>query len=263
MFTQSQLTHALSGQRLGHLLYYFPTIGSTNDEAKRLAMEGAPEGTMVVADEQTSGRGRSGRAWITQRGTDLASTFLLRPDMLPVRVGVLSLVGGLAAARAIEEVTGLTAQIKWPNDVFISDRKVCGVLAETNIENGRVGWVALGIGINVNLALPEGKVVQHLATSLAAEIGREVNRLRLLVTLSKTLDEIYGNLGGRVVADACESRMLWHGRLVRVMGSDTSVVDEGLVVGLTDDGALRLRRQSGREVSIRNGDVSLVPKQQI
>lgn len=258
MFSQAKLRCALIGERFGHPLYYFPTIGSTNDEAKRLAAMDAPEGTLIVADEQTAGRGRSGHVWITPRGKDLASTFVLRPAVVPSLLSHLALIGGLAASQAIESVTGLSTRLKWPNDVCVSGRKVCGVLAETSIRQGCVEWVALGIGINVNLGPPAGIMSNPQATSLAAELGRSVDRLALLVNLSRALAGIYPNLGLPEIIDAWEERMLWHGRLVRVLTSSESRYSEGVLLGLNHNGALRLQVKDGTEVTVSEGEVRLV-----
>ena len=258
MFSHTQLKLALSSERFGHPLYYFPTIGSTNDEAKRFAAAGAPEGTMIVADEQTAGRGRSQREWVTPRGTDLAITLLLRPDVVPSRLAHVALMGGLAAACAIEAVTGLAPQLKWPNDVCIDGRKTCGVLADISIQNGYIQWIALGIGINVNGGPPVGMKIRRPATSLSDEVGQEVDRLALLVNLSRELGDLYPSLGGQVMIEGWEARMMWRGTFVRVLASDTCTSREGVLLGLTSDGALRLQQSDGNEITVASGDVSLV-----
>jgi BirA family biotin operon repressor/biotin-[acetyl-CoA-carboxylase] ligase len=258
MFSHSQIRHALAGERFGHPLHYFQTIGSTNQEAKQLASDNAPEGTLVIADEQTAGRGRLGREWITPRGSDLASTFVLRPNLIIQRLGHMALMGGLAAAQAIENTTGLSPQLKWPNDVCIEGRKVCGVLAETSIRNECIEWVVLGIGINVNLGPPSSMMVNRTATSLATEVGRKVDRLALLVNLSKELDAIYSELGSQAILDAWEARMLWRGKLVRVLSSSSSSTDEGVLLGLTPEGLMRLQHKDGGEVAVSDEHVSLV-----
>ena len=252
-FSARALERALNGLPLGQPLHFFAAIGSTNDEARRLAEAGAPEGTLVVANEQTAGRGRAGRAWQTPRGAALAASFILRPRLKPARLGRVTMLGGLATAEAIENVTGRRTLLKWPNDVLMDERKVAGVLAESAIIGDRIAHVVLGIGINAN-AGPAGPV-QYPAASLAEIIGRPVDRAGLLVALSRRLGRWYAEIGGEALQEAWQARLAWKGRQVTVQ-TGASVL-EGLAQEVDADGSLILRLASGELAAVVAGDVSL------
>ncbi|MFQ5408094.1 MAG: biotin--[acetyl-CoA-carboxylase] ligase [Anaerolineales bacterium] len=258
-YSQSALEAALTSLPLGTPLHYFERIGSTNDEARRLAENGAPEGTLVVADEQTAGRGRAGRTWVTPAGSAIAASFILRPALASSQLGVLSLVGGLAAAIAIENVCALRSQLKWPNDVWLRDRKVCGVLAEaSHAGDARVDWVVLGIGINVSGAPPGGANLRYPATTVEAASGRAVDRTALLVALAEALADYYITLDAARVVHAWSKHMLWRGQTVRV---DTGRQPfTGVVRGVSADGGLVLTLDGGETHTIAAGEISLLRK---
>ena len=160
----------LSANRLGRRYYHYLRVGSTNDTARRLAEAGAPEGTTVVAEEQTRGRGRLGRAWLSRKAKDLLLSLVLRPAVDPAQAPGLSLMVGLAVSQAIREVAGIPADLKWPNDVLTRGGKCCGVLTEMSAEPGKIHFVIVGVGINVNgVSLPEAIAGQ--ASTLARAGG--------------------------------------------------------------------------------------------
>lgn len=242
---------ALRHSRLGRPVYFFPVVGSTNDEALRLAEAGAPEGALVVADAQSAGRGRAGRGWHTPPGTALAFSVILRPG-----VGHLSrvaLLGGLAAAEAIEAVAGLRATLKWPNDVWVNGRKVAGVLAESSLQEATVAHVVLGVGVNVNAGPPPDSTYEYPVTHLSAEAGRPLDRLALLASIVRRLGEWYAEIGSERVRQAWSARLQWRGERVAV----GSLV--GMAEGVDDDGALRIRLDSGEVRRAVAGDVHLRP----
>ncbi|MBI3359873.1 MAG: biotin--[acetyl-CoA-carboxylase] ligase [Chloroflexi bacterium] len=254
-FTLANLERTLAGLRFGRPLRFFESIGSTNDEARRMAEGGAPEGALVVADEQVTGRGRAGRSWQTPRGAALAASFILRPDLAPAQLGRITMLGGLAAAEAIDKIIGGRASLKWPNDVLLDHKKVCGVLAESALIGERIAFVVLGIGINVN-AGPAGEV-QFPATSLAEASGGPVDRVALLASLARRLTLRYEEIGGESLHEAWAARLAYQGKRVTV--NTSAGVTEGVDEDVDADGALILRLDSGESRRVLAGDVRLRP----
>jgi BirA family biotin operon repressor/biotin-[acetyl-CoA-carboxylase] ligase len=246
------LRAAFAGLRLGHPLIYFPALDSTNSHAAELARAAAAEGTLVITDDQTAGRGRIGRAWKSLPGHQLALSLVLRPAFPP---HFLVMASALAVAEAIETVASLTPAIKWPNDVLIGDRKVCGILIETS-----PGVAILGIGLNVNGSVADDAELASRATTLAEAAGRELAREDLAVALIRRLDNLYTLLASGGMAARERVRTAWRARLVtlgrrvniRQSGADLA----GAAEDVDADGALLLRRDDGVLQTITWGDVS-------
>lgn len=189
LLTKEEITAGLSTAFLAKEIYYQESVDSTNEEAKRQAMHGAPNGSLFIAEEQTGGKGRLGRIWRSPRGSGLWFSILLRPSSLPEQIASLTLLAGLAVCTAIRSKTGCTAMIKWPNDVVIGSKKVCGILTEMAAEIDRVDYVIMGIGINVNNeSFPEE--LQIKGTSLYLETGASVARAELLCEILKELERL-------------------------------------------------------------------------
>jgi len=187
---------AIKGTIFADQVRHYFRIGSTNLAAMEAAAAGAPEGTVLLAEEQTAGRGRAGHAWHSARSTGIYCSAILRPKLPPADALILSLMVGLAVRSAVAEVTGITPDLRWPNDLLLGDRKFCGVLIEMNAEVTRVRYVVAGIGMNVNHAeFPDA--LREIATSLRVESGRGWSRVELTAALLKSLDREY-----RSVADA-------------------------------------------------------------
>ena len=238
-----------------HRIYRYATIESTNDEAKRLALLGEPHGTVVAADEQTAGRGRAGRAWITPPRSAVAMTLILRPDIPAHHIPGVALLGGLAVAEGIEQVCGLRAQIKWPNDVLIADKKTAGVLAEATFNGDRLDSVVLGIGVNVNAGPPPDLPLDYPATCLAAEVGRMLDRDRVAEAILSAFDDLYLQIGTPAVTAALTARLAMRGKMIRVTGWNETCT--GILEGVTDEGAIVVRLDSGEGKTILAGDVHL------
>jgi BirA family transcriptional regulator, biotin operon repressor / biotin---[acetyl-CoA-carboxylase] ligase len=246
------LRAAFAGLRLGHPLIYFAALDSTNSHAAELARAGAAEGTLVTTDDQTAGRGRIGRAWKSLPRHQLTLSLVLRPAFPP---HFLMMASALAVAAAIETVAGLTPAIKWPNDVLVDGRKVCGILIETS-----PGVAILGIGVNVNGSLAGDAELAARATTLADAAGRELAREDLAVALIRRLDELYTLLASGGTAAREQVRGTWRGRLV-TLGRLVSIHQSGAeIAGVAEDvdadGALLLRRDDGTLQTITWGDVS-------
>jgi BirA family biotin operon repressor/biotin-[acetyl-CoA-carboxylase] ligase len=245
------LESALAGTRLGHPILYFPAIGSTNTHAMELARAGAAEGTLVTTDDQTSGRGRVGRSWLAMPYQQLALSVVLRPSFPP---HFLVMASALAVAGAIEEITGLRPGIKWPNDVLLAGRKVCGILIETS------GDVAvLGIGLNVNGSLAGHPEFAAKAATLADALGHGVSREALAASLLKRLDADYAALQGGGEDARAGLRAAWRARLVTLGTHVTIRQNNGAIEGLAEDvnadGALLVRAADGVLRAVTWGDV--------
>jgi BirA family biotin operon repressor/biotin-[acetyl-CoA-carboxylase] ligase len=231
-------------------------IDSTQRLARELARAGAEEGTCVIAEAQSAGRGRLGRTWHSPPGTNLYCSVVLRPPLAPAAVPQLALVAGVAVAAAVAETTTLPAEIKWPNDVLVGGRKVAGILTELEAELERVRFVIVGIGVNLNTTAFPAELADR-ATSLALAIGRPVDRAAFTGRLLAALEERYGRFlagGFAAVRAEWEARSALTGRTVRVQGPEGAVA--GRVLGVDDAGALRLLTAAG-EQRIVAGEVTL------
>ena len=242
---------------IGRTVVYRTEIGSTNDEAKRLARAGAPEGTVVIADCQNRGRGRLNREWAAPPGSGLLMSLIFRPKLATHQVQRLTILCGLAVADAIELQTGLQVGLKWPNDAVIAGRKVCGILSEIEFEGPKVSFAVVGIGINVNLdpaLLPAD--LPLTATSLSRELGAEVARLPLLQALLQKIEERYSMLGAaQSLHSQWAARLVTLGRPVTVSGTVPAL--EGMAESVDADGALLVRLADGRLEKVLAGDVSV------
>jgi BirA family biotin operon repressor/biotin-[acetyl-CoA-carboxylase] ligase len=242
------LAPLLQGQTIGNRIHHYFSIGSTNTEAMAAAAGGEPEGAVFLAEEQTAGRGRGSHQWDSPASVGIYCSVVLRPQLTPADALPLSLMAGIAVAEAVERVTGLRADLRWPNDVLLNGKKLCGILTEMNSEALRVRYLVIGIGINVNHAAfaPE---LQPIATSLCIESGRAWSRVELAAALLKSLDGAY--LGFLADADVARNGLLREfeqrssfarGRQVHILGEPGS---EGVTEGLDDRGFLRIRTASG------------------
>ena len=247
----------LQTEFVGRNFVYRPAIGSTNDEARRLARAGAPEGTLVVTDYQTSGRGRLDRRWEAPPGSSLLMSLVFRPNLAAHQVQRLTMICGLAAVDAIEAETRLQVGLKWPNDLVVGGAKLGGILTEIELDGSRVDHVVVGMGLNVNLdpvQLPKDLLVA--ATSLSQVLGREVPRLPLLRELLRTIEVRYKALqAGQLPQAEWAARLVNLGQPVSVSAMDSRLA--GMAEGVNEDGALLVRLPDGRLETVLVGDVTL------
>jgi BirA family biotin operon repressor/biotin-[acetyl-CoA-carboxylase] ligase len=258
MLNADWLAKNLPVDGLGRPLHVHERLGSTNAEALALASAGAVHGTLVVADEQTAGRGRGGRRWLTPPGTALAVSLVLRPkEMTPEAVGGMNVLGALAVVEALA-ARRVTARIKWPNDVVVEGRKIAGVLAEASWTGEALEYVVLGIGVNVlaGSAPPDGEV-EIPATSLEAVTGRQEQREPLLVDMLKSIAEWCGQLGKDALRGAWERHLAHLGEPVQL--TDGSEEIRGRVRGIATDGRLLLEDEAGRVLAVPPGAAHLRP----
>jgi len=247
---QARLTTSYMGRRF----LFYPSLPSTQDAARQEAESGAPEGTTVLADQQTAGRGRLGRQWVSPAGANLYFSTVLRPDTEHLRS--LVMIWPLAVAMGVEDVAGLAARLKWPNDVLVGPRKLAGVLIESSFRGGGLDYAIAGIGINVNLDVSLLGELRDTATSVSAELGREAPREEVLAAVLGRFEELYeAARRGEPVHLDWKARLDTLGRQVRVSFGDK--VEEGLAEDAEPDGALVLRRPDGSRVRIEAGDVTL------
>ncbi|MBI4287247.1 MAG: biotin--[acetyl-CoA-carboxylase] ligase [Chloroflexi bacterium] len=251
--SQASILESLKTSFIGRNVLYFETVSSTMNAARRAARDGAPEGTLVIAEEQTAGRGRRGRDWLSVSG-NLMFSVVLRPSI--ERLPSLIMVASLAVTRAIETTTRLRPRIKWPNDVLIGGKKVCGVLIESDIKGGAVDFAIVGIGLNVNEEPgPTGRLAIP-PTSLASETGRRFSRLEVLSQVMLEMERLYTAVkDGGSVFEAWRRSLETLGRQVQVKMDSAEIV--GLAENVKPDGSLLLRLADGSLQQIVAGDVSL------
>lgn len=254
--SQLELEAFLSNLNLSSVRY-FDSIGSTNDEAMTWARNGAKDLSLVIADEQTLGRGRLDRPWFTPPKTALAFSLILRPTyvekpLLPRMVGLAAL-----ALSDVLQTLNLSPQIKWPNDVLLNGRKLAGILIEAIWFEEEVISIVIGMGVNISKgSIPTTDILNFPATSLENELGYAPDRKVLLHAILANIMALRPHIGTDSFMSSWEKKLAYYGRQVRVeMGGEKSV--SGKVVGLESDGSLKLRDDDGKSISVRFGDVRL------
>jgi BirA family biotin operon repressor/biotin-[acetyl-CoA-carboxylase] ligase len=261
-----RLQEGLQTNLLGKRTFFMRKVGSTNDWAKKLASLGAPEGTVTIAETQTAGRGRLDKEWASPKGGLWLSVILRPKNSVPAEAVNLVFVAGLAVAEVLRELYDLPIETKWPNDVLVNDRKVCGILTEMNTTNKTVNYVVVGIGINANLDVEkvfQGKL-SEVATSLEKELGRTVDLDILFKTLLERLECLY-ELSIKEGFKPILSN--WKG-YARFLGHQIEVTSHGgkqngLAHDVEADGALIVRFENGTMKRILEGDVSIRGKSRI
>ena len=252
----SQIRRNFRGEQIGHRVLHYFSVGSTNDVAMRQAGRGAAHGTVVVAEAQTAGRGRFGRTWYSEKSSGLYLSVILRPALSPAAAPLLPLLTGVAAQDAIESVTKLRPDIRWPNDLLVGKKKICGILTEMSAELDRLHYVVLGIGINVNhRRIPNP--LSAIATSLRLECGKEFSRVTLLVALLRSLERYYrlflAKGAGPIVERYRAGSSYAGGKRIRIKTPTEEFT--ATTVDLEPSGALRIRRKGGREESLLSGEI--------
>lgn len=243
-------------QAIGKKVIHYFRAGSTNDIALSLDAREAPHGTVILAEEQTAGRGRMGRKWHSERGSGIYSSVILRPPLAPSAAPILTLMAGLAARQAVLAATGLAADIRWPNDLLINGKKVSGILTEMSAELDCLHSVVLGIGINVNHERMPAEL-KDIASSLALEGGQRYSRLEVLGALLRELERHYRLLledGNDAIVRAWSAVSSYaRGKRLRICQAKGEFAATS--AGLDSSGALRVRRDDGREELLVAGEV--------
>lgn len=251
-----ELRACFSRRVVGRQIEYFEEVESTNSEALRLAMAGAPEGTVVIADAQSKGRGRLDRSWESPPAMNLYLSVVLRPNIPAVSSSLIPLTVGVAVADVVSAYCPGRVRLKWPNDVLIEGRKICGILAEMRTKGERVSFLIAGIGVNLNMQkLHFPRELRETATSLRMETGTDIDRSDFAVRLFEALGNWYRvflNGGGADIRAAWLRRSDLVGKQVEVVFKET--VQRGAVTGLDENGALLLEGESGLQ-RVLAGDV--------
>lgn len=258
-FSKLEIESCLDTEWAGKPLVFNKETGSTNIDAKELAEKGGQSGAVVVADMQTAGRGRRGRGWVAPAGENIYMTIMLRPQCRPEKASALTLVMALAVLEAVQEATTQQCGIKWPNDIVVNQKKVCGILTEMSAELDGIHYVVIGSGINVNQE-QMAEDIRDKATSLYIEGGEKINRSRLTARVLHYFEKNYAvfeqswNLAGLV--DKYNGVLVNRGRKVRVL--DPKGEYDGIAKGVNEKGELLVERESdGQTVAVYAGEVSV------
>lgn len=255
--SEEELKSIRKTEWVGGELFYFPVIDSTNTKAKQLAEDGYPTGTLVVAEQQDAGKGRRGRNWESPRGVSIYMTLMLKPEINPNNASMLTLVAALAVSAAVTELTGRPAGIKWPNDIVMNGKKICGILTEMSAQFDYVNHIVIGIGINVhNESFPEE--IADMATSLYLETGEHFNRAALIEEVWEQFERYYASfletedLSGLV--KEYDAHLVNMHQLVKVL--DPKEPFEGKAMGITPRGELIVDTWESRKL-VSSGEVSV------
>lgn len=255
----SQIEAALANFKAGSFgitVYYYPQVGSTNDVARELAADGAPEGTVVVADEQIRGRGRLARHWVAPANTSLLISVIFRPTLPPDQANRYLIACGLAVAETCEAAAGVRIDVKWPNDLLIDGKKLAGILAESSIEGEHLDWVIVGAGLNVHQVFTPTDPLSGRATSLRMETGKEHDRATLLAQILARLNDWCARLDQSALIAAWRARCPMLGQPVQVETPD------GILTGVAEDidttGALWLRDAEGQRHYLTVGEATIL-----
>jgi BirA family biotin operon repressor/biotin-[acetyl-CoA-carboxylase] ligase len=263
LLTPEEILPGLKTKSFGKRVHYFPSLPSTNTEAYQLALRGAREGEIVVAECQKKGRGRVGRPWFSPAFVNLYFSIILRPPISPHQASLITFVAAVATAEAIERFSGVKPSIKWPNDILVKGRKMAGLLNEIHSEVDRIHFIILGIGVNVNIE--EGrfpKEIRSLATSLKRETGRTTSRKAFLQLLLEALEqwyEIFLKKGAPAILKAWRKHARIGGKQVRISSFDEVLV--GRAVDVDSEGGLLIQMRNGQRKRIVAGDVEYVREQ--
>ncbi|MDP3732343.1 MAG: biotin--[acetyl-CoA-carboxylase] ligase [Candidatus Omnitrophota bacterium] len=249
----SEVARQLNTMFMGKKIYYFDAVSSTMDSALQLAMEGAPEGAIVLAESQTKGRGRLGRDWFSPKYKGIYLSLILRPRISPNQAPLLTLMSAVSICEAVKEKTDLACQIKWPNDILAHHKKLGGILTELNAETDLSRFIVVGIGLNVN---NDKKTIPAGATSLKEQKKEDINRVELLQEILRKIEENYLSFqkdSGKSIIDKWRNWSISLGRRVRVSFQNEHI--EGEAIDIDIDGGLLIRNDSGFIRKVMSGDV--------
>lgn len=246
------IMNRLKTQCIGREIAYYPSLPSTMDTAREKARQGVVEGTVVLAGEQTSGRGRLKRNWLSPKG-NIALSIILRPGI--AELPYLIMIASLAVANSVESVTGQKTQIKWPNDILIGGKKVCGILIENEIKGNNVNFSIIGIGINTNLNTAEHDEIANTAASLKSPEEAD-SRLKLVIALLTEFENLYFKLPeGKQIYQAWRDKLVTLGKKVKATWGKQII--EGVAENVDESGALTIRGENGAVTKVVAGDVTL------
>lgn len=257
LLTNSELKSILKTKRIGKKIHYFPVIDSTNSKAYQLALQGASEGEFVISESQESGKGRLGRKWFSPPYLNLYISIILRPNILPNKASMITLLSAVATAEAIKNYLNISPTIKWPNDILINGKKVAGVLNEINSEMDRIHFIILGIGVNINIDKDTFPVdLRKSATSLRIETGKIISRKEFTCKLLHEIEiwyETFLEKGGQPIIESWKKWANIKGKNVKV--SSFNEIIYGKAIDIDSEGALFIESENGELKRIVAGDV--------
>ena len=256
IYNETTIADQIHTKWVGKTVHFARETDSTNLWIKRLAKEGASEGTLALAEFQSAGRGRLGRSWEVPEGTSVMMSILLRPKFEPQYAPTLTLVMGMAVAKAVKNL-GFDVSIKWPNDVVVSHKKICGILTEMGVRDGKIDYAVIGVGINVNIKeFPEE--MADKATSLYLESGKEFDRSQIPGLVMEAFEKYYEKFAATCdlsgLKEEYESILANYNQPVRVLAKEPY---EGVARGITDGGELLVEKTDGTIVAVSAGEVSV------
>lgn len=248
-----EVSHNLNTEFIGKKIFYFDSAMSTMDIAMQLGLKGLPEGTIVIAETQTRGRGRLGRGWFSPKYKGIYLSLILRPKILPTKSTILTFLAAVSILEAIKEITAVEAQIKWPNDILLYNKKLGGILTESNAEMDKVNFIVIGIGLNVN---NEKKALINGATSLKEKTKSNTNRIILLQEILRRIEAnylLFQKKGATAIVEKWRQYNVTLGKRVKIYCQDTLL--EGQAQDIDVDGGLILRKDSGVMEKVMAGDI--------
>lgn len=258
IFSKEKIENRMKTECLGRPVVYYEETDSTNVRVRQLAKEGAAHGTLVVADRQNDGKGRRGRNWDSPAGKNIYMTLLLRPEMEAAAAPMLTLVMAFSAAEAIEEKEGLQAKIKWPNDLVIGTKKICGILTEMSADRNGVNYVMIGVGINTNIAAFREEL-RDKATSLSLEKGGTVDRAELIAGIigkfEKNYEQFLHAKDLSFMQERYNEMLVNRNREVRVLEPGDEY--NAYALGINETGELLVKKENGEEEAVFAGEVSV------
>jgi len=254
-FIPHEISFELGTKLIGRKIHSFNTALSTNDLAYKLAEEGAPEGEVVLAEEQTKGKGRMGRSWISHKG-GIYMSVIFRPKLTPVEAPKMTLIAAVSVANAIRKYCGLSCLIKWPNDILIDSKKICGILTEMKAEQDTTQFLIIGIGVNVAIDL---KALPATATSIAGELHKKVSKIELVKEILREIEKqytLFSKSGFSAAKKEWCNLSATLGKRVKIKSASGSI--EGQATDIDESGALMVRLDNGFLEKVTTGDVILV-----
>ncbi len=255
---KEEIESLLDTRWAGSNVVCFDETGSTNDQAKKLAYDGAPNGTLVVADRQVSGKGRKGRSWESPSGVGIWMSLVVRPAISAASAPMLTLIMAMAVAKGIKKVTDIECQIKWPNDLVVNKKKVCGILTEMSTEFSDIRYIVIGVGINVSQTGFDGEL-SDTATSLFIESGKNFKRSEIIAAAMEAFEEYYAKF---IETDDLSALKDEYNAILVSKDGEVCVLDpsgsfQGISLGISDNGGLLVRRIDGAITEVISGEVSV------
>lgn len=259
ILTENEITPYLNTKYIGNKIIHFHTINSTNTKAKELASLGEENGTIILSEEQTLGKGRLGRQWCSPKGKGIWLSLILKPDLDPINASKITQIGAAALCKSFIEI-GIPSFIKWPNDIVINNRKVCGILTEMNGELNRINYIILGIGINVNIDMDDlPEELKDTASSLKIESGKTIDRRKLAALILNNFELLYNELLNEChinsSIDICRKNSILLNKQIRIINKNSTKIAKAL--DLDNEGRLIVQLEDGTVDTIISGEVSI------